>query len=63
MVDFLHMDEPKISRKDFIALVAGVIGVAVLTKFVSLDRAVKTISRTADSAGTYGGSSYGGGQK
>jgi hypothetical protein len=60
VVDFPHMDKPAgITRKDFIAIVAGVIGVALLARFSGLGGAVKAITKSRDSDGAYGGTSYG----
>jgi hypothetical protein len=53
-------EETKLTRKDFIAMIAGVAGTAVLAKFVGINRAVEAIRGSKNSDGTYGNSSYGG---
>jgi hypothetical protein len=54
------MGEKKISRKDFLAVVAGMAGAAVLAKFVGFKKAATTIASLKDSQGAYGNSPYGG---
>lgn len=54
------MGDRKISRRDFLAAIAGMFGAAVLAKFVGLKKAATTIASLKDSQGAYGNSPYGG---
>ena len=54
------MGNKKISRREFLAVVAGMAGAAVLAKFIGFKKAATAIASIKDSEGGYGNSTYGG---
>ena len=52
--------DKKISRKDFLAIIAGTAGALALSKFVGIKKATSTLASLRGKQAGYGTSPYGG---
>lgn len=60
MNKFLESESSKISRKDFLAIMVGMIGAVVFGKMVDLKKAAVNFRSLTRSKDSYGNSPYGG---